>query len=114
MLNTPQGRLTRPGAKRPCASRNPVPESLPVIQWGSMMTRSELHHLVDELPEEQVDAAAELLDAYRRGDRVLIQLLTAPLVPAEPDELAALAEGENDDPKETVSLAELKAELGLI
>jgi len=79
-----------------------------------MMTRSELHHLVDELPEEQVDQAAELLDAYRRGDRVLIQLLSAPVVPAESDELAALAEGAKDDPKDTVSLEELKAELGLV
>jgi len=52
-----------------------------------MMTRSELHQLVDQLPEDEVDPAAELLDAYRRGDRVLIRLLTAPVVPAEPDEL---------------------------
>ncbi len=79
-----------------------------------MMTRSDLHQLVDEIPDDQVDPAAELLDAYRRGDRVLIQLLTAPVVPAEPDELAALAEGAKDDPKDTVSLEELKAELGLV
>ena len=75
------------------------------------MTRSQLHDLVDELPEDQVDPAAELLDAYRHGDRVLIQLMTAPTVPEEPDELAALAEGTDDDPADTVSLEELKTEL---
>ncbi len=79
-----------------------------------MIRRGELHQLVDDLPEEKVDPAAELLDAYRRDDRVLIQLLTAPVVPAEPDELAALAEGANDDPKDTVTLEELKIELGLV
>jgi hypothetical protein len=30
---------------------------------GQMMTRSQLHRLVDELPEDQGDPAAELLDA---------------------------------------------------
>jgi hypothetical protein len=49
----------------------------------------------------------------RRGDRMLIQLLTAPVVPAEPDELVALTEGAKNDPSDTVSLEELKAELGL-
>ncbi len=78
------------------------------------MTRSDFHRLIDELPEHEVQEAAELLAAYRRGDRVLIQLLTAPVVPAEPDELAALAEGAHDDPNDTVSLKELKAELGLV
>ena len=28
------------------------------------MTRSELHQLVDEFPDEQVDSAAQLLEAY--------------------------------------------------
>ena len=51
-----------------------------------MMTRTELHQIFDELPEEEVDSAAEVLDAYRRGDRTLIQLLTAPVVLAEPAE----------------------------
>ncbi len=76
---------------------------------GSMISRGELHQLVDDLPEEKVDPAAD-----GRDDRVLIQLLTAPVVPAEPDELAALAEGANDDPKDTVTLEELKIELGLV
>ena len=76
---------------------------------GSMISRGELHQLVDDLPEEKVDPAAE-----GRDDRVPIQLLTAPVVPAEPDELAALAEGANDDPKDTVTLEELKIELGLV
>lgn len=76
---------------------------------GSMISRGELHQLVDDLPEEKVDPAAD-----GRDDRVPIQLLTAPVVPAEPDELAALAEGANDDPKDTVTLEELKIELGLV
>ncbi len=54
------------------------------------MSRSELHRIVDELPEEQIDAAAELLDAYRRGDRLLVQLLLAPEDDATPDEIGHL------------------------
>ncbi|MGH7709302.1 MAG: hypothetical protein ACREM8_04055 [Vulcanimicrobiaceae bacterium] len=76
-----------------------------------MMTRTELHQLVDELPDEEVDPAAELLDAYRRGDRVLIQLLTAPVVPAEPDEIAALAELRDDDRNDVISADELRSHL---
>lgn len=77
------------------------------------MTRSELHQLVDQLPEDEVDPAAELLDAYRRGDRVLIRLLTAPVVPAEPDELAALAELSDDDRNDVTSAEELRSHLGM-
>ncbi len=76
-----------------------------------MKTRTELHQLVDELPDEEVDPAAELLDAYRRGDRVLIQLLTAPVVPAEPDEIAALAELRDDDRNDVISADELRSHL---
>lgn len=77
------------------------------------MTRSDLHQLVDELPEEEVDSAAELLDAYRRGDRALIKLLTAPVVPTEPDELNALAELTGDDLDNVVSDEELRGRLGI-
>ncbi len=77
------------------------------------MTRSELHQLVDQLSEDEVDPAAELLDAYRRGDRVLIRLLTAPVVPAEPDELAALAELSDDDRNDVTSAEELRSHLGM-
>ncbi len=78
-----------------------------------MITRSELHQLVDNLAEEQVDPAAELLDAYRRGDRVLIQLLTAPVVPAKPDEIAALAELTDEDRNDVISAEELRSHIGI-
>jgi len=79
------------------------------------MTRTELHRLVDELPEEAVDAAAELLAAYRHGDHALVRLLTAPVVPAEPDELAALAEltDEDLDLANAISDEELGRHLGV-
>ena len=76
------------------------------------MTRSELHELVDSLPEDQVDSAAEVLGAYRRGDQALIRLLTAQVVPAEPDELSALAELTDEDLKNVVSAEELRNRLG--
>ncbi len=78
-----------------------------------MVTRTALHKLVDELREDQVDDAAELLDAYRRGDRLLIQLLTAPLVAAEPDEIEALAELTEADRNDVVPAEELKNRLGI-
>ena len=56
------------------------------------MTRSELHQLVDELADDQIDSVAELLEAYRKNDRPLVSLLTAPSSPPEADELAALAQ----------------------
>ncbi|MGH7728548.1 MAG: hypothetical protein ACREM2_07155 [Vulcanimicrobiaceae bacterium] len=77
------------------------------------MTRSQLHQLVDELPESEVNPAAELLDAYRRGDRALIQLLTAPVVPIEPEELAALAELTDEDLVNVISDEELRGRLGI-
>ncbi len=77
------------------------------------MTRSDLHQLVDKIPEEQVDPAAQLLDAYRRGDHFLIQLLTAPEDDPTPDELEALAELERDPDRRTFSAEEVRLELGL-
>jgi len=80
-----------------------------------MMTRSDLHQLVDEIPDEQVDPAAELLDAYRRGDRLMIQLLTAPEDDPTPDELAALAEltDEDLDLTNAISDEDLRGRLGI-
>jgi len=78
-----------------------------------MMTRSDLHQFVDKIPEEQVDPAAQLLDAYHRGDRFLIQLLTAPEDDPTPDELEALAELERDPDRRTFSAEEVRLELGL-
>jgi hypothetical protein len=77
------------------------------------MTRNELHQLVDDLTDDQVDPAAELLDAYSKGDRALIRLLTAPLVPAEPDELAALTELTDEDLVDTTSAEDLPSRLGV-
>ena len=56
------------------------------------MTRNELHKLVDRFGNDQIDAIAELLEAYRTNDRALVSLLTAPSSPPELDELAALGE----------------------
>ncbi len=80
-----------------------------------MMTRSDLHQLVDEIPDDQVDPAAELLNAYRRGDRVMIQLLTAPEDNPAPDELAALAELTNEDLDlaNAISDEDLRGRLGI-
>jgi len=80
-----------------------------------MMTRSDLHQLVDEIPDEQVDPAAELLDAYRRGDRVMIQMLTAPEDDPTPDELTALAELTNEDLDlaDAISDEDLRGRLGI-
>ena len=77
------------------------------------MTRNELHHIIDRLADEQVDLAAELLDAYGKGDRALIRLLAAPLVPPEPDELAALAELTDDDLNNTINADDLRNRLGV-
>ncbi|MDQ2681465.1 MAG: hypothetical protein M3Y21_10690 [Candidatus Eremiobacteraeota bacterium] len=78
-----------------------------------MMTRNQLHDLVDELPDEEVGSAAELLDAYRRGDSALIQLLTAPVAPMEPDERAALAELTDEDLANAISDKEVRSRLGI-
>ena len=78
-----------------------------------MMTRSELQQIVDELPKDQVDQSAEVFDASRRGDRVLIQLLTAPAVPPASDELAALAELTGDDRNDVISAEELRSHFGI-
>lgn len=78
------------------------------------MTRSALHQLVDDLPEDQIDPAAELLDAYGRGDHVLIQILTAPVVNAERDEIAALEELTDTDRSDVISAEELRSQLGIV
>ena len=64
------------------------------------MTRTALPNLIDALPEEKLDETAQLIEAYRLGDRLTIQLLTAPEVAADPEEIAALdelTEGERND-----------------
>ena len=76
------------------------------------MTRSELHALVDRLSDAEVDTAAALLDAYHRGDRAMIQALTAPVEPAEAFERRALAEAATT-PGTGISLEEYEAKNGL-
>jgi hypothetical protein len=76
------------------------------------MTRIGLHALVDELPDSEVDTAAALLDAYHRGDRVMIQALTAPLERAEEFERQALAEAAYT-PRSGISLEDYEAKHGL-
>jgi len=68
----PRGRRTRPGARgaRPPARRAAV--SILCSYTGHMSAmREELHHLVDELPEEEVRPVLELIrgraDASRRA-----------------------------------------------
>jgi len=68
----PRGRRTRPGARgaRPPARRAAV--SIRCSYTGHMSAmREELHHLVDELPEEEVRPVLELIrgraDASRRA-----------------------------------------------
>ena len=55
------------------------------------MTRPVLHELVDELPAEIIDVAADSLERMR-DDPVLRAFLTAPLddEPLEPEEAALL------------------------
>jgi hypothetical protein len=42
------------------------------------MTRSDLHELVDTIPETEIDHIAMLVRAVREGNRPLIAALTAP------------------------------------
>jgi len=60
------------------------------------MTRATLHRLLDELPENQVERIAELVDAMRNNDPLGIQLALAPEDEADDDELIALEELERD------------------
>jgi hypothetical protein len=75
------------------------------------MTRAELHRLVDELPEESVDAAGVLLT--RAKDPVVATLEAAPFddEPYTGEDLAASDEGWAAYQRgEAVNVAELRAE----
>jgi hypothetical protein len=78
-----------------------------------MKTRRDLHQLVDQLSDDEIDSAAELLAAYRSGDRALISLLTAPEAPAEPEELAALDELTEDDVTNVSLEQDVRSRLGI-
>jgi hypothetical protein len=84
------------------------------------MTRSDLHELVDKIPETEIDHIAMLVRAVRENNRPLIAALTAP--PVNDEEMAwieaALREeppaGEEANPTErTYSTEEVRRELGL-
>ena len=80
-----------------------------------MMTRDTLYRLVDELPDDAMDAAAEYLAALR-DDPLLRALLAAPWddEPETDAERAAVAEAEEDfRAGRVVSLDDVKRELGL-
>ena len=84
------------------------------------MTRSDLHELVDEIPETEIDYIAMLVRAVRENNRPLITALTAP--PVDDEEMgwiqAALregtsAEGDADLKERPYSTEEVLRELGL-
>jgi hypothetical protein len=76
------------------------------------MTRAELHRIVDELPDESLDAAATLLERAR--DPMLAALEAAPFddEPVTPDVQAAVEVGWAAYRRgEGVPLEEVRAEL---
>jgi hypothetical protein len=77
------------------------------------MTRDALHALIREIPDDRVNNVAELLEAYRRGDRLAVQLLFAPADHAEPGELDAIAALTDDDLATAAPIETVKRRLGL-
>lgn len=77
-----------------------------------MTTREALHRLVDTLPEAALWRAERLLTALEAEEAALPAVLRdAPIEEPEPDEIAALAAIDPDEPD--VSAEDLKRELGL-
>jgi hypothetical protein len=83
------------------------------------MTRSDLHELVDKIPETEIDHIAMLVRAVREGNRPLIAALTSPPVDGEEMAWIEAALGEEpaagDDPnldERTYSTEEVRRELG--
>ena len=60
-----------------------------LVQKTKEMTRADLHHLVDELPEGTIEAAARVLEVFREA--------TPPPAPMSP-RLAGALSREPDDP----------------
>ena len=81
------------------------------------MTRSRLHHLVDELPESELDAAVRFLEYLRdTGDPLLRSLETAPEddEPVTPEDEERIREGWAAYRRgETVTLDEYMQQRGL-
>ena len=83
-----------------------------------MVTRADLHRLIDELPEQGWEDAHRHLAALREagGDPLLARLLLAPEddEPLTPEEEAAIAEAYDDIAAGRVySHDQIKRELGL-
>jgi hypothetical protein len=77
------------------------------------MTRTELHALVDRLSDADAEEVAALLDAYLRGDRVMIQALIAFAEPADAIERRAL-DKEASMPGDGITLEDYEAKYGLV
>jgi hypothetical protein len=74
-----------------------------------------LHHLVDTLPDDAIDAAAQYLAQLQTDDPVLRMLLTAPLddEPETDEERAAVAEAYEDlRAGHVVTMEEIEREFG--
>ena len=69
-----------------------------------------MHQLIDEIPETEVEHLAALVEAARKRDRLAVQTLLAEEVPAENDELRALAEIDRSEP--TISIEEIERRHG--
>jgi len=84
------------------------------------MTRSDLHELVDKIPETEIDHIAMLVRAVRENNRPLIAALTAPSV--DDEEMAWIEAALREQPpagedvnldERTYSTEEVRGELGL-
>ena len=82
-----------------------------------MITREELRHLVDDLPDSELDTARRFLQYLRdTADPVLRAFLDAPEEdePETDEERAAVAEAREDfEAGRVVPLEEVKGEFGL-
>ena len=89
------------------------------MEKANMTARAQLHHLLDTLPDDALDTAGRMLAELSEpplADPVTSALAKAPLddEPVTPEELEAIAEGENDVKNgRVISAAELRARLGL-
>lgn len=86
-----------------------------VVAWYTMhVTRADIHNMVDQIPEADLERTASVVRALRANDRWAIHLALAPEEAAESDEIEALEEGIRDpNYAQLTSLDDVKAELGL-
>lgn len=103
------------GSKMKSAARRLVPAAVPARPDAtfSSMTRAELHRLVDELPDESVDAAGILLQ--RAQDPTVAALEAAPFddEPYTPEDRVASDEGwAGYQQGDAIKVSELRPEPG--